>query len=308
MPKQAGLSASIPNIDLGRTFDLRYEDEEVHCEALSRLADFFGRNMIAHRHDRVFQIHLLTQGEVRLYLDDRFYHVTAPLFFLTPPSVTHAFIISDDAQGHVLSVRQQLIWRLFKSDPGGELERCLGVPMCTELRAVPSTGEQEQDRLLYYFSLLASEFTSRNIGRGLNLVALTRLAFVSMARLPSSAPTSVGKALRQVDVQLFQKFNHLIEEHFRQHWTLAQYAAAMNLTEPRLNDICRRVADLSSKRLVHDRVLQEAKRQLLFSAVSVSEIAFDLGFKDVSYFSRFFRLHAMLAPGEWRDETRARKT
>ena len=31
MPKQAGLSASIPNIDLGRTFDLRYEDEEVHC-------------------------------------------------------------------------------------------------------------------------------------------------------------------------------------------------------------------------------------------------------------------------------------
>jgi len=308
MLKPSGLSAPIPNIDMGRTFDLRYEDEEVHYEALSRLADFFGRNMIAHRHDRVFQIHLLTRGEVRLYLDDRFYHVAAPLLFLTPPSVTHAFIISDDAEGHVLSVRQQLIWRLFKSDPSGEIEHRLGLPMCTELRAEPLAEEpQEQQRLLDYFSLLASEFSSRSLGRALNLVALTRLAFVSMARLPSSAPVSSGKALRQIDVQLFQNFNQLIESHFRQHWSVGQYATALNLTEPRLNDICRRVADLSPKRLVHDRVVQEAKRQLLFSAVSVSEIAFDLGFKDVSYFSRFFRLQTTLAPGEWRDEARARK-
>jgi AraC family 4-hydroxyphenylacetate 3-monooxygenase operon regulatory protein len=307
MLKSPTLRAQIPNIDLGRTFDLRYEDEEVHCEVLSRLAGFFGRNMIAHRHDRVFQVHLLVRGEVRLYLDDRFYHARAPLFFLTPPSVTHAFVISDDAEGLVLSARQQLIWRLFKSDPGGMLEQRLTVPFCLELSDVSGEGSAdagvrlERQRLLDYFALIGSEFQSRNVGRELNLVALTRLALVSMARLPSALPGALGKTLRQVDVQIFQDFNQLIEEHFRQHWTLANYAVALNLTEPRLNDICRRVADLSSKRLVHDRLLQEAKRQLMFSAVSVSEIAYDLGFKDVSYFSRFFRQHAALAPGEWRE-------
>jgi len=99
----------------------------VHCEPLGKLADFFGRNMIAHRHDRVFQVHLLTRGEVRLHLDEQFYHARAPLFFLTPPSVTHAFIISDDADGYVLEARQQLIWRLFKSDPSGLLEQRLAI-------------------------------------------------------------------------------------------------------------------------------------------------------------------------------------
>jgi AraC family transcriptional regulator, 4-hydroxyphenylacetate 3-monooxygenase operon regulatory protein len=305
MLKSPTLRAQIPNIDLGRTFDLRYEDEEVHCEALSKLADFFGRNMIAHRHDRVFQVHLLTRGEVRLHLDDRFYHACAPLFFLTPPSVTHAFVISDDAEGLVLSARQQLIWRLFKSDPGGVLEQRLTMPLCLELSdgadGADAEVRQEHQRLLDYFSLIGREFQSRSIGRELNLVALTRLALVSMARLPSALPGALGKTLRQIDVQIFQDFNQLIEGHFRQHWTLANYAAALNLTEPRLNDICRRVADLSSKRLVHDRLLQEAKRQLMFSAVSVSEIAYDLGFKDVSYFSRFFRQHVALAPGEWRE-------
>lgn len=315
MLKQNIPAAPIPNIDLGRTFDLRYENDEVHCEPLGKLADFFGRNMIAHRHDRVFQVHLLTRGEVRLHLDEQFYHARAPLFFLTPPSVTHAFIISDDADGYVLEARQQLIWRLFKSDPSGMLEQRLANPTCVELDQSgiandPGDGSdsdaQERGQLLHYFDLLGTEFAAMHIGRELNLVALTRLAFVSMARLSSTSTQTPGKVLRQVDVQIFQDFNQLIEARFKQHWSLSQYAAALNLTEPRLNDICRRVADLPSKRLVHDRLLQEAKRQLLFSAVSVSEIAYDLGFKDVSYFSRFFRLHAEQAPGEWRDHARTR--
>lgn len=306
MQKLPTPTAPIPNIDLGRTFDLRYEDEEVHCESLSRLADFFGRNMIAHRHDRVFQVHVLTQGEVRLYLDDCFYHLGAPMLFLTPPAVTHAFIISDDAQGHVLSVRQQLIWRLFKSDPSGMLERTLATPLCAALDLAAGAETSGPTQLLHYFALLADEFSHGGLGRALNLVALTRLAFVSMARLPSLVSTEVGKHLRQVDVDIFQKFNQMIETCFRQHWTLAQYADALSLTETRLNDICRRVANLSPKRLVHDRVLQEAKRQLMFSAAPISEIAFDLGFKDVSYFSRFFRQQTATAPGEWRDQARAR--
>ncbi|MDY7579261.1 4-hydroxyphenylacetate catabolism regulatory protein HpaA [Herbaspirillum sp. RTI4] len=304
--KSHPLSSPIPNIDFGRTFDLRYEDEEVHCERLSTLADFFGRNMIAHRHDRVFQIHLLTRGEVRLHLDDRFYQGKAPLFFLTPPSVTHAFILSDDAEGYVLSVKQPLIWRLFNSDPSGVLEQCLNVPKCVALGDGESVSAEESARLLNYFALINTEFASDAVGRQLNLVALTRLGLVSMARLPSSLSSATGKSLRQVDVQIFQHFNQLIETNFRQHWTLLQYAVALSLTESRLNDICRRVADIPSKRLVHDRLLQEAKRRLLFSAVSISELAYELGFKDVSYFSRFFRMHVAFAPGEWRDEMRTR--
>jgi AraC family 4-hydroxyphenylacetate 3-monooxygenase operon regulatory protein len=302
MHKVNSPTAPIPNIDFVRTFDLRDEDQDVHSESLGRLAAFFDRNMIAHRHDRVFQVHLLTTGTVRLYLDDQFYQASAPLLFLTPPAVAHAFVISDDAEGQVVSVRQQLIWRLFKSDPSGSLEAALQAPMCVEL----DPGQAAMARMLACFGMIADEYAEPSVGRELNLVALTRLVFVAIARFGASSVSS--RKLRQTDVQLFQRFMQLVEEGYQQHWPLTRYAQQLNLTETRLNEICRRVAEMPSKRLVHERLLQEAKRQLMFSGAAVSSVAYALGFKDVSYFSRFFRLHAGASPGEWRERARERRT
>lgn len=297
------MRSAILNIDMGRIYDLRHEDVEVHGDRLGRMADFFGHNMVAHRHARVFQVHLLEQGEVHVRLDDSYYHARAPLFFLTPPSVTHAFVMSDDADGYVLSVRQNVLWDLFAAEPTGLLGKRLNQPLCIELQG----GDADEVRKLFnYCALICSEYTANSPGRDLNLLALTRLGFVSMARLASASGSSPNRSLRQVDVQVFQEFNQLIEAHFREHWQLGRYAAELKLTETRLNDICRRVADIPSKRLVHDRVLQEAKRLLLFSSASVTEIAYDLGFVDVSYFSRFFRRHAKAAPGEWREQAQAK--
>ena len=301
------MTAAIPNLDLGRSYDLRYEDADVHCEGLGRLADFFGRNMVAHRHARVYQVHLLWQGEVRLKLDESYYHAKAPLFFLTPPSVTHAFVLSDDAQGLVLSVRQNVLWSLFNEEPAGVLSRRLNQPSCIEMKAAGngSGDENEAQRLFDYCRLLRAECAGEGVGRDLGLMALTRLAFITMARLADSFSQSPNRTLRQVDVRVFQEFNQLIEDHYREHWTLTQYAERLRVTETRLNDICRRVADIPSLRLVHDRVLQEARRLLLFSSAPVSEVAYSLGFVDVSYFSRFFRRHAHAAPSEWRERMQA---
>lgn len=297
------MTSPIPNIDFGRVFNLRDEDAEVHCEGLGRLADYFGHNMAAHRHAGVFQVHLLLQGEVRLRLDEFHYHARAPLFFLTPPAMTHAFVLSDDAQGHVLSVRQSVLLELFAQDPGGLLEQCLNQALCMEL----NEADTQVRCLLGYFESIRAEFSGAGTARELNLLALARLVFVSMARVSAAAvrvmPT---RNLRQVDVQKFREFNQLIEEHYREHWQLNRYAKALNVTETRLNDICHRVGDLPSKRFVHDRLLQEAKRLLLFSYAPITQVAYDLGFKDVSYFSRFFRQHVQRPPGDWRACMRAR--
>mgnify|MGYP002041108330 FL=1 len=81
---------------------------------------------------------------------------------------------------------------------------------------------------------------------------------------------------------------------------LGRYASSLGVTEARLNDVCRRIADLPSKRLVHERVMQESKRLLLFTGSSINEICYQLGFKDPAYFSRFFQRYAKTAPGEYR--------
>ncbi|MCY1411747.1 HTH-type transcriptional activator RhaR [compost metagenome] len=289
--------APIPNIDIGQVYDLRYADSEVHYEELGKLAGFFGRNMPVHRHDRYFQVHYVKSGSVRVYLDEQLYHRQGPLFFLTPPTIPHAFVTEAEADGHVLTVRQQLLWPLLESEQGLAGGPRIGA-VCVAFDELDETYREEIERLDHLFEMLRGEFRSARPGREISLAALTRLIFISLLRL--SARSLKAQPTRRDDLQFFHRFNALIEEHYPEHWSLADYARQIGVTEARLNDICRRVAGLPSKRLVHERVMQEAKRLLLFTGSSVNEICYHLGFKDPAYFSRFFTRNAGMTPGEYR--------
>ncbi|MNM76118.1 DNA-binding transcriptional regulator AraC [compost metagenome] len=288
----------IPNINIGQVYDQRYSDSEVHYDRLGNLAGFFGRNMPVHRHDRFFQVHYVKSGTVRVYLDDQQYIESGPMFFLTPPTVAHAFVTEADSDGHVLTVRQQLVWQLIEADasllPAGVQVR----PACVALANVPAEYKAEARRLERWLDALSDEFATPHPGRDAALQSLTRLIMISLLRLcPNSLESTPA---RHEDLKIFHRFNALIEAHYLEHWPLARYALQIGVTEARLNDVCRRIADLPSKRLVLERLMQEAKRLLLFSGSTANEICYQLGFKDPAYFSRFFNRYAKLTPGEYR--------
>lgn len=114
----------------------------------------------------------------------------------------------------------------------------------------------------------------------------------------SSSSTDYGCS----DLKLFRNFNELIESNYDKHWSLTQYAENLAVTETRLNDICRRLADISSKKLIFDRQMQEAKRLASLLTPQLHHICYQLGFKDPAYFSRFFQRHAEMRPLEFRQK------
>ncbi|WP_095059480.1 4-hydroxyphenylacetate catabolism regulatory protein HpaA [Pseudomonas sp. Irchel s3f7] len=289
--------APIPNIDIGQVYDLRYADADVHYEKLGLLADFFGRNMPVHRHDRFFQLHYVKSGSVRVSLDDQLYHQQGPLFFLTPPTVPHAFVTENDSDGHVLTVRQQMLWPLLTPQQGlaqGPAVHAVFVAL-SELDVAAARDVSYLDSL---FELLSEEFRLDKPGRDVALASLVRLIFVILLRF--SARSSEAKPMRRDDMRFFHRFNQLIELHYMEHRPLASFADQIGITEARLNGICRRIAGLPSKRLLQERLMQEARRLLLFSDQSVSEICYSLGFKDPAYFHRFFVRNAGVTPGLYR--------
>ncbi|QLF93379.1 4-hydroxyphenylacetate catabolism regulatory protein HpaA [Pseudomonas sp. ABC1] len=295
---------AIPNIDIGQVYDQRYADADVHYEALGKLADFFGRNMPVHRHDRFFQIHYVKSGAVRVYLDDQQYHREGPLFFLTPPTIPHAFVTEADSDGHVLTVRQQWVWPLLEADQGLADGPRIGA-VCVAFDDLDERFAGDILRVDQCFDALRDEFTANRPGRSSCLEALTRLLLISLLRLSSRSLTA--QPTRRNDLHFFHHFNALIERHYAEHWSLGIYAERLGVTEARLNDICRRIAGLPSKRLVHERLMQEARRLLLFSGCTANEISYRLGFTDPAYFSRFFHRNAGMAPGEYRQRHLAEK-
>ncbi|PHM35827.1 4-hydroxyphenylacetate catabolism regulatory protein HpaA [Xenorhabdus innexi] len=289
-------SEVISNIDISKDYDETQGSDDVHYQTFGRMAAFFGRDMQAHRHDGFFQLHYLVTGRIELQLDDLRYSVQAPLFILTPPSVPHAFFTQKDTDGYVLTVRQELIIPLLNSLYPAHPELVDIPAFCLSIADKPD----ELAVFSHYWALIGRESANQFAGREQSLAFLAQSLFTFLLRsIPLEDHRSGGV---RGELKLFQQFNQLIDQHYRQHLTVPEYAQKLKITESRLKDMCRRFANRPPKRLIFDRQLREAKRLLLFSDSPVFEVAYQLGFKDPAYFARFFNRLVGCSPSAWREK------
>ncbi|MHA3905211.1 4-hydroxyphenylacetate catabolism regulatory protein HpaA [Castellaniella sp. WN] len=288
----------IPNLDLGHIAGPDHADADLHYEALGTLASQLGRSMAMHRHDQFFQVHYVLDGMVRVQLEDRLYRLRGPMVFLTPPAFLHAFVTDDDADGHVLTVRRQLLWPMPYDDaawPGGGVRIA---PVCLSIGVLEGEYAAEARCMDQLFGMLRREHAGRRPGQAQGLALLARLIFISLLRLSSQALASPPPC--REELQLFQRFSALMEARFREHWTLSRYAADLAIGEQRLNEVCRRMTGKPPKRLVNDRLMREARRLLLYTGQAVGQVGYALGFDDPAYFGRFFLRQAGESPGSYR--------
>lgn len=115
---------------------------------------------------------------------------------------------------------------------------------------------------------------------------------------------SLGADNASPSERIFLRFAALIEQHFRDRWTVKDYAASLGVSRDRLGDVCLRVRDLGPKELIDRRVALEACLQLERSSNSLQQVAGLLGFSSPAQFNRFFRRVVGQTPGLYRDQVR----
>ena len=108
---------------------------------------------------------------------------------------------------------------------------------------------------------------------------------------PESAP--------QAD--LFRRFEALLERHYLAHWSVAQYANALSITPTHLSRIARAATGHAASQLIVERIVREARRNLVYTNLPVSTIAYALGFDDPAYFSRLFAKATGHSPRAFRE-------
>ncbi|SJZ79941.1 AraC-type DNA-binding protein [Chitinophaga eiseniae] len=99
-----------------------------------------------------------------------------------------------------------------------------------------------------------------------------------------------------------QQYHALIDLHYKNQKSVAFYASQLNISPNYLNILCKRHLHIPAMFLIQHRVVLEAKRQLQASGKSIKEIAFDLGFNDLSYFSNFFKSQTGISPRLFREQ------
>lgn len=85
------------------------------------------------------------------------------------------------------------------------------------------------------------------------------------------------------------QFVHLVDRTFSEYRTVRYYAGKLCITPNYLNEIVSTAMQISAKQYIQNKVMKEAKRMLAYTDLPVAEIAFELNYETVSYFSRCFR-------------------
>jgi AraC family transcriptional activator of pobA len=130
------------------------------------------------------------------------------------------------------------------------------------------------------------------------------LAFVLLAR-GFARENERRLSVADKGVDLVRRFRAMVDGHFKEHWTVAAYASELAITPTHLNRICRSVLGRTALEVIHDRLLLEAKRNLIYTSMSVKEVSNALCFSDPAYFTRFFARNAGTSPTAFRETQRA---
>lgn len=102
--------------------------------------------------------------------------------------------------------------------------------------------------------------------------------------------------------KLFKDFSVLVEMNFKQLHSVTDYANRLGVSPKSLTKNFQKVGTTTPSDFIKNRIILEAKRQLLYSSDSVKQIAFDLGFNDPAYFSRFFTKATSKSPLQFKKE------
>ena len=97
-------------------------------------------------------------------------------------------------------------------------------------------------------------------------------------------------------------FVDLIEKNFAKHHSVKFYTEALRISQTTLAAHTQQYAKTSPLKLINDRIILEAKRMIRYSDLRIKEIAFDLGFKDDSYFIKLFKRNVGMSPIEFREK------
>ncbi|MBC7000807.1 helix-turn-helix domain-containing protein [Cytophaga sp. FL35] len=227
-----------------------------------------------------YAIGLFNSGEAEISIDFKSFKVRSKMILAASPGQVITSM-SDVSDGYGIIFNRDFLTRQ-KSE-----QWLKSLPMFHRFNVeplIPITNEAHSE-LLDDFEKVWLEFHSEKRMKYDALESLLILILVKYARLFESS--------QKVDIsnqrQHILKLETLINEQFKEHRKVSYYAEQMCMTPQHLNRITNKVAGKSVSDLIHEVLIIELKRYLVYTDMSSEEIAHHFNFHDNSYFTKTFK-------------------
>lgn len=225
-------------------------------------------------------------------ISDPEYRVKGDWIYLIPPYRVHQ-LNKAGKNGELISFKRSMLEEEDK-DFLLDLFRIFNVQGEFSCLRLDSDSAKELGEI---YKIMEMEYTRKN-----NFEMMKALLKVLLLKLISV------KDLEFTGHDVYQKrvyeFLMLLEGNFLTVTNIDFYAGKLGISSKRLNQILKEKLDKTGTQIIHDRIILEAKRKIIHSEITIKEIAYDLGFSDRPYFSRFFKKMTGQTPEEFQKKAR----
>ncbi|WP_434361316.1 AraC family transcriptional regulator [Parasalinivibrio latis] len=254
-----------------------------------------------HRHDNLHQLLIIEKGSLLVEMRDKFSEECEVCVLSIPPREVHGFVHQPGVRGYILTISHPFLLNLFSDS---ERDAFPGLFRESQIVHFDPDG-RDGIKLRESLTALLDEYKQGGVTQTAIIGAYLKIVFMLIHRsMPVPEQDTAERDSRVTD---YEAFLALLESHYSEQWKVSQYAKALGMTTGRLNRLCDSYAGQNALRLIHERVLTEAKRHLLYTQLSAKEISYKLGFHDPGYFSRFFSRHCGVAPKQFQKQLRGRR-
>ncbi len=251
-----------------------------------------------HYHD-FYSILFFKNGNGMVRINNIQYSVKPYNIFLIPPSQLHSFDSITVSEGIVFFFCQDFYVEEFsfirllnvysfvsnmdKSGPGHSV----------------SLSKEESEIISGLFDSVRHEY-DRQITSDISSVVIRSLLNIILMKMYEIFER---KSLRAANTEsvLIHELSYLIDTYFTKEHNSSFYASSFNISEKQLNEACNRHFNSSLKKILTDRLMQEARRLILSTDMTISEISYKLNFSDNSYFNKVFKKQTGLTPKRFKE-------
>lgn len=133
------------------------------------------------------------------------------------------------------------------------------------------------------------------------LVSYLKIFLITASRLKNEQLEEMKSVPNSKEPFILQNLKDAIELNFKTKHSAGNYAELLNISPKALAKLSKTYFNKTLTDLIAERIIIEAKRELYMTNKTVKEIAYELGYEDEHYFSRFFKTNADVSPQIYRE-------
>ncbi|KQK26121.1 AraC family transcriptional regulator [Chryseobacterium aquaticum] len=270
------------------------EDQNLSFRAFDLSLSSLENYLLPHKKDH-FCIMMLESGEIEIQIEDQKFKLSSgKISIIFPEQISSVTSTSFDVSGKIILFEEVL----FCSDILKNELLSYNVDLATHLNCVfLSPSEFEQSKKL--------AIDIENVYLNPSLVRKEQARFYIKIYLLGLIELVHGQhpvLQHETDKTLYIRFKKMLNERYKNERTVQYYASKLAITTKKLNNITKKHCDETAINAIHNRILQEIKRLLLFSDLSHKQISMELGFSSPSALNKFVKTKLKETPTELQEE------